>query len=151
MFTPTDTKGWSSTTGHWCDVKILLTPFKQILFILFKSKASRARVSHCAWRISWVLFSLSFSFSLLSFHLLSSLYPASYRSPVDENKKEMGEAVSRERHKIKFKTHIIADFLALCFIRQLELLDWLVTATISMETGAKSWASAGHGEKGQSP
>lgn len=68
---------------------------------------------------------------------------------MDENRKEMGRAVSQEGHKIKFKSHLTADFgTFLCFICLLDLLDSLVIATISMETGAKSWASAGHGEKG---
>lgn len=77
--------------------------FRQILFILFKSKAGRARGSHCAWGLSWVLFLLSSPLSLLSFHLFSfpsSFQPVTGHLSIKIEKRER-RAVSQERDEIQ--------------------------------------------------
>lgn len=75
------------------EVKIPLTPFKQILFILPESEGGRAskRLRLCTRNLPGPALYRSSSPSVLSFHLISSslaFFTTDYRSPVDKNRKE---------------------------------------------------------------
>lgn len=122
MSTPAETNRWTPTTGQNTDVMSKSrwpSLGKSPLFFLNQKLAARgAPIVHEGSHGTGSLSLIPSLCALFSFVLLSSLSPTSDRSPVDKNRKEIGEGCkSRERYEMQSNITTAENDKLACFWR----------------------------------